>query len=81
MAYRNWVEGDRFWGRERDLEVFISRIESGAHSLLTGQRRMGKTGLMKETSRRLRERYLPARYPGPVEKGDTLRLSKAHRVG
>jgi hypothetical protein len=57
MAYGNWVEGDRFWGRETDLKVFISRIESGAHSLLTAQRRMGKTSLMKETARRLRERY------------------------
>ncbi len=48
MAHGNWVEGGRFWGREADLEVFISRIDEGAHQLLTAQRRMGKTSLMRE---------------------------------
>ncbi len=58
MAYGNWVDGDRFWGRETDLRIFISRIDSGAHSLLTAQRRMGKTSLMKEAERQLQGRYL-----------------------
>ena len=59
MAQGNWVEGDRFWGREADLKLFMSRIDEGAHQLLIAQRRMGKTSLMKETARRL-----PAHYVG-----------------
>jgi uncharacterized protein len=58
MALGNWVDGDRFWGRDADLELFISRIYSGAHQLLSAQRRMGKTSLMKEAARRLEGRYL-----------------------
>ncbi|MHC4177813.1 MAG: ATP-binding protein [Planctomycetota bacterium] len=58
MGLGNWVEGDRFWGREKDLEIFISRIEAGAHQLLIAQRRMGKTSLMKEAARRLQDRYV-----------------------
>ena len=58
MAIGNWVDGERFWGRESDLEIFIARIEAGAHQLLSAQRRMGKTSLMKETARRLQNRYL-----------------------
>jgi hypothetical protein len=58
MAHGNWVDGDRFWGREADLRVFISRIDAGAHQLLIAQRRMGKTSLMKEAARQLQDRYL-----------------------
>ncbi len=58
MGLGNWVEGDRFWGRETDLRIFVSRIHAGAHQLLIAQRRMGKTSLMKETARRLQDRYL-----------------------
>ncbi len=58
MAHGNWVEGDRFWGRETDLRIFASNIDAGAHQLLIAQRRMGKTSLMKETARELGNRYL-----------------------
>jgi len=58
MAHGNWVEGDRFWGREADLALFASMIDAGAHQLLIAQRRMGKTSLMKETARRLGDRYI-----------------------
>lgn len=57
MAHGNWVEGDRFWGREVDLDLFTSRIDDGAQQQLTAQRRMGKTSLMRETARRLQDRY------------------------
>ena len=57
MGIGNYVDGDRFWGRETDLEIFISRIDAGAHQLLSAQRRMGKTSLMKETARQLQGRY------------------------
>ena len=58
QAHGNWVEGDRFWDREKDIELFIERIEEGAHLLLVAQRRMGKTSLMREVARRLDDRYI-----------------------
>lgn len=58
QAYGNWVAGDRFWDREEDIALFVDRITSGANLLLVAQRRMGKTSLMREVSRRLEDRYL-----------------------
>ena len=58
MAHGNWVEGDRFWGRQAELASFCETIDAGAHQLLIAQRRMGKTSLMRETARRLGDRYL-----------------------
>lgn len=58
QSYGNWVTGDRFWDRETDLELFIEKIEEGANILLTAQRRMGKTSLMREAARLLSKRYL-----------------------
>ena len=49
----NWVDGDRFFGREAELEALMERIRDGGHTLLTAQRRMGKTSLVRETLRRL----------------------------
>jgi uncharacterized protein len=58
QAHGNWVEGDRFWDREKDTELLIQKIEEGAHILLVAQRRMGKTSLMKEVKRLLNDRYI-----------------------
>jgi len=52
------VEGDRFWDREEDLKLFIERIDRGANQLLVAQRRMGKTSLMAEVERQLRDCYI-----------------------
>ena len=52
-AGSNWVEGDRFFDREVELESLIERIHDGTHTLLTAQRRMGKTSLVRELLRRL----------------------------
>ena len=49
----NWVDGDRFFDRELEVEALSERILDGAHTLLTAQRRMGKTSLVRETLRRL----------------------------
>lgn len=49
----NWVDGDRFFDREVEVEALSERILDGAHTLLTAQRRMGKTSLVRETLRRL----------------------------
>jgi hypothetical protein len=51
----NWVDGDRFFDRETEVEALTERIRDGAHTLLTAQRRMGKTSLVRETLRRMRE--------------------------
>ncbi len=52
-AGANWVEGDRFFDREVELEALTERAEHGTHTLLTAQRRMGKTSLVRELLRRL----------------------------
>lgn len=58
QAYGNWVEGDRFWDRENDIQLLTNRIEEGAHIMLVAQRRMGKTSLMREISRKFQGRYI-----------------------
>lgn len=58
QAYGNWVDGDRFWDREKDIDLLVEKIGEGAHILLTAQRRMGKTSLMREVKRRLDDRYI-----------------------
>ena len=52
-AGANWVEGDRFFDREVELEALIERVKDGTHTLLTAQRRMGKTSLVRELLRRI----------------------------
>lgn len=53
-----WVAGDRFWGRERELNLFIEDLDAGSNLLLVAQRRIGKTSLMREASRRIVDRYI-----------------------
>ena len=57
QAHGNWVEGDRFWNREADIELLTRKLAEGAHILLVAQRRMGKTSLMKEIKRQLSDRF------------------------
>ncbi|MDE2773539.1 MAG: AAA family ATPase [Gemmatimonadota bacterium] len=52
----NWVAGDRFFDREVEVDALIERVEDGTHTLVTAQRRMGKTSLVRELLRRLEER-------------------------
>ena len=52
----NWVAGDRFFDRVVEIEALIERVEDGAHTLVTAQRRMGKTSVVRELLRRLEER-------------------------
>ncbi len=49
----NWVDGDRFFDRESELRLLRERVENGVHTLLTAQRRMGKTSLVRELLRQL----------------------------
>ena len=57
QAHGNYVVGDRFWDREKDIELLIDKLDEGAHILLVAQRRMGKTSLMNEIKRQLEDRY------------------------
>ena len=49
----NWVDGERFFDREVDITVLTDHVRDGIHTLLTAQRRMGKTSLVRELLRRL----------------------------
>ena len=51
----NWVAGEHFFNREVEIEALLERIEDGTHTLVTAQRRMGKTSLVRELLRRLGE--------------------------
>ena len=51
----NWVEGDRFFDRDTEIEALAERVRDGTHTLLTAPRRMGKTSLVRELLRRLAE--------------------------
>ncbi len=50
-----WVVGDRFFDRTADLVALSERCQEGAHTLLTAQRRIGKTSLVRELLRILEE--------------------------
>lgn len=58
QASGNWVNGERFWDRQEDLLLLSKRLDDGANVLLVAQRRMGKTSLMHETIRRIRDNYV-----------------------
>ena len=48
-----WVSGSDFFNRERELQILETRVRERNHILLTGQRRMGKTSVLRELGRRL----------------------------
>ena len=50
------VSDDDFFGRESELRVLETHVLEGNHVLLTGQRRMGKTSVVQELGRRLRDK-------------------------
>lgn len=56
-GHGNWVEGDRFWDREADIQGFSELLDEGANILLVAPRRIGKTSLLHEAGRRLVGRF------------------------
>ena len=52
----HWVSGDDFFDREPELRILESRVHDRNHVLLSGQRRMGKTSVLRELGRRLEAR-------------------------
>jgi uncharacterized protein len=53
----NIVTGERFWGRETELELLTNKIDEGANIMLVAQRRIGKTSVLAELYNRLSTRY------------------------
>ena len=47
------MSSDDFFGRDRELEVLEARVRDHNHVLLTGQRRTGKTSIVRELGWRL----------------------------
>lgn len=47
----NWVDGNRFFNREKELELFLGHLMRGESISLVAQRRIGKTSLMREAAR------------------------------
>ena len=80
-----WVSGDDFLDRDRELGVLESRVREGNHIVMTGQRRMGKTSVLRELGRRLEEDgwiFLFADVEGAASEEDVVtKLAEAvHRV-
>ncbi len=50
-----WVSDEDFFDRETELQILETRVRDGNHTLLTGQRRMGKTSVVRELGRRLED--------------------------
>ena len=48
-----WVSGEDFFNRENELDFLARRIQERNHVLLAGQRRLGKTSIVRELGRRL----------------------------
>jgi hypothetical protein len=57
-ATSGWVVGDRFWDRQQETELLIEYLREGSSLLLTGQRRIGKTSLLREAARRLADEFI-----------------------
>lgn len=53
LSTGRWVSGDDFFDRKVDLENLGRLVQAGNHVLLTGQRRMGKTSIVRELGRQL----------------------------
>ena len=47
-----WVSGSDFFDRERELQILETHVRDHNYLLLTGQRRMGKTSVLRELGRR-----------------------------
>ena len=56
LSTGRWVSGNNFFNREPELQVLETRVLEGNHTLLTGQRRMGKTSIARELGRRLEQK-------------------------
>ncbi len=58
LGHGNWVEGDKFWDREHEVEKLTELLDEGAHVVIVAPRRIGKTSLMREVARRIGGKYI-----------------------
>lgn len=56
-AVGNFVTGDKFWNRDREIKTFVEYLDEGAHILMAAPRRIGKTSLMREVALQVQDRY------------------------
>jgi hypothetical protein len=54
----SWVSGERFWNRQKEMALFLEYLRDEASIQLTGQRRIGKTSLVREAARRLEGEFV-----------------------
>ena len=55
LSTGRWVSGNDFFNRESELQILEARVRAGNHTVLSGQRRMGKTSVARELGRRLED--------------------------
>ena len=70
-----WVSGDDFFDRYAEIRQLNTLIRDGNHVLLTGQRRMGKTSVLRELGRRLQSdgwTFLPLDIEGALSPEDVI---------
>ena len=70
-----WVSGDDFFDRDAEIRQLKTLIGDGNHVLLTGQRRMGKTSVLRELGRRLQTdgwTFLPLDIEGALSPEDVI---------
>lgn len=53
LSTGRWVSGEDFFNRDNELRILETHVRDHNHVLLTGQRRMGKTSIVRELGRRL----------------------------
>lgn len=77
----NWVVGERFFGREAELERFIGLLDEGASISLIAPRRIGKTSLMREAARRIDERHICLHVDLEASRTPADMFAELYRVG
>jgi AAA+ ATPase superfamily predicted ATPase len=53
LGVGNWVDGERFYNRDRELELLMNILSDGDSVSIVAQRRIGKTSLMREAASRM----------------------------
>ena len=53
LSTGRWVSDENFFNRDHELQILEAQVRDRNHVLLTGQRRMGKTSVLRELGRRL----------------------------
>ncbi len=53
-----WVDKDRFWNREAELNALTELLKEGANIMITAPRRIGKTSLIRQVENVFHEEYI-----------------------